>query len=188
MACSANTLSARPRRLAALEAVRRFRLVALTIAFAPLATSAFGQTVNYYSGTDSAGFAVGIYTVATPQGEEIDTFGLTGHRYCNGVLVPETILGGNTDGTVLYPVVDGRATFSELRPDFFISADIRFLADGKVSGSAVFNQATYTGTNFPPLDSDASSCTTKTLTFTASYVGSTTLTKPSASSPPSTGK
>ena len=114
-----------------------------------------------------------IYTYVTAQGTEVYGFGMDGRRYCNGALVPNATLGGNLDGTVLYPVLDGRATFTQSRPDFFIAADMTFGANGQVSGTAVFQQAIYTRGHFPPNDGDSDSCTTTPLTFTASFVGST---------------
>ena len=141
-----------------------------------LATQAFAQTVNYYSGTDSAGYEVDVYTTPFGQGTAIYSLGITGNKYCNGILIPGVILGGTTDGTELHQIVDGRSSFSELRPDYYLAADLRVSAK-KVQGSATFKQATYTGPDFPPRDRDSTACTTKKLTFTATYIGSVTLNK-----------
>lgn len=173
MACPGNSLIMRWRVLrASVKVTRRAQVAALATFLAPFATPAFGQVVNYYSGTDSAGYEVEVYTTAGPQGEVIYGFGLTGDSFCNGVQTPGAILGGNTDGSVYYPIIDNRATFSELRPDFFISADIRFIGGDKIEGSSVYEQATYTGSSFPPTNADTSACTTRELTFIATYVGS----------------
>ena len=147
-----------------------------------IATHASAQTVDSYSGTDSAGSEVDIAVIEAKPVDLIYYFGLGGNRYCDGILDPGASFGGNIDGTELYQVIDGRATFSELRPDFFIQADIRFLGKGRVIGTALFKQAVYTGQNFPPADRDTSACTTKQLTFTAKYIGSITLSKALAAS------
>ena len=168
----ANSVATRRRDLAA--PIRNTRAVAIGAAMLGLATTpAVALTANYYAGTDTAGMSVQIYTYVTPPGTEVYGFGMDGRRYCNGALVPNATLGGNLDGTVLYPVLDGRATFTQSRPDFFIAADMTFGANGQVSGTAVFQQAIYTRGHFPPNDGDSDSCTTTPLTFTASFVGST---------------
>ena len=152
---------------------------ALTAALTP----ASAQMVSYYAGKDSAGGDAEIFTVPTGAGSSILSVEFSGKQHCDGVLTPGRELGGNTDGTELYPIIDGRATFSELRPDFFIAADIIFSGNGngngngngKVKGTLLFKQATYTGPNFPPKDRDAAACTTGKLTFTAKFVGTETL-------------
>ncbi len=154
---------------------RRHRLPGLMAAplLTLLAGPAMATTVYYYSGTDSAGYEVDIYTTPNGQGTAIYNMGLTGNRYCNRILVPGAILGGNTDGNQLHQIIDGHVTFSELRPDYFISADLH-VSDKKIKGSATFKQAIYTGSDFPPKDRDSAACTTKKLTFTAAYVTSYT--------------
>ena len=146
--------------------------VAAALAFASAAPCASAQIVNYYAGTDSAGGQVGVYTTAAGQGSVIYDVEFSGNEHCDGILYPDNDFGGNTDRTEYYPIIDGRATFSELRPDFFIAADIFFVGGGKVKGTLVFKQAVYTGPDFPPKNRDAASCTTGKLTFTATYVGS----------------
>ena len=170
----------RPARTVAFARSRLLACIPGALLVALAATQASAQTVDVYSGTDSAGSEVNISVVEATPVNQIYYFGLGGNRYCDGVLDPGALFGGNTDGTEPYPVIDGRSTFSELRPDFFIQADIRFLGKGRVTGTAVFKQAVYTGSSFPPGDRDTSACTTRQLTFTASYVGSTTLSELSA--------
>ena len=174
-------MMARPDRKPGVATAARVALASLLPLALSLTVSASAQTIDSYSGTDSAGSEVDISVVEASPVNLIYYFGFGGDRYCDGALVPGALFGGNIDGTELYPVIDGRATFSELRPDFFIQADIRFHGQGVVTGTALFKQAIYTGSDFPPSDRDASACTTKQVTFTAKYVGSTTLSeKPAA--------
>lgn len=170
MTCASNSLSAALGRLPiSVKVSSCLRVAGLAIAFSPIATPVLAAVVNVYTGTDTAGMGVQVSTIDTQQGPLIYYFSFGGNRRCNNVPIAGATLGGNTDGTQYYPVIDGRATFSELRPDFFIAADIRFLEKGKVTGSAVFKQAIYTGADFPPKDRDVSSCTTGKLNFTAVY-------------------
>ena len=143
---------------------------------------AAGQTVSYYAGKNSAGGDVEVYTIEEGQAPFVQSIGLSGKQHCDGALFPGEF-GGNTDGTELYPIIDGRATFSELRPDFYIAADMTFVGTKKVEGTVVYKRAAYTGPDFPPTDYDTAACTTGKLTFTATFVGSVVLTghSPSAS-------
>ena len=161
-------------RRAAPHGLAAFAFAACVVASVP---SASAQMVSYYAGKDSAGGDAEVFTVPTGAGSSILSVEFSGKQHCHGVLNPGVELGGNTDGTELYPIIDGRATFSELRPDFFIAADIVFLGDGKgkVKGTLLFKQATFTGPDFPPKDRDAAACTTGKLTFTADYVGTEAL-------------
>ncbi len=141
---------------------------------------AASQTVSYYSGSNSAGGDVEVYTIGEGQPPVVQSIGFSGKQHCDGALFPGEF-GGNTDGTELYPIIDGRATFSELRPDFYIAADMVFTGTMKVEGTVVYKRAAFTGPDFPPTDRDTAACTTGKLTFTATYVGSVILTRAAAS-------
>ena len=148
---------------------------------------AAGQTVSYYAGKNSVGGDVEVYTVEQGQPPLVQSIGFSGKQHCDGALFPGEF-GGNTDGTELYPIIDGRATFSELRPDFYIAADMMFVGTKRIEGTVVYKRAAYTGPDFPPTDRDTAACTTGKLTFTATYVGSLVLTGAAPSAHAQTAK